>query len=501
MRIVGAAIIVTGVFFCGQGQAQYTPPPPPAPFAGFLNEALRQQNPAATNWDLAGNLRLRYEIKEGSAIPGVSGSMDFRDHGADLSNDYFLSRLRLHAGFSQPWWGVYVQGRSSMVAGDERFAYPNTPFVPGTVRRQGSGPEADAIDLNQAYLTVGHPGFPLSLKIGRQELSYGEERLVGVNPWNNIGRTFDAVKVKWERPGLWVDFFTSRIVIPEDGRFDVDNDYDWFSGVYASTTKIPKHVLDVYLFARNASLQAAAAEPSPQETPLPSARDVYTFGFGFKSKPGELGPWDYSLEAAGQLGNFRDLRLASNSVRLDHEAYMVVAQGGYTFKDLWAPPRLGLEYSYGSGDSNPTDGKHQTFENLFPSYHLYYGYMDFASLQNTHDIRESLRLKPHPRLSLAIEGHAFWLADTHDNFYSKNGLPRGGIGTTPGTGYGVNASYSSFVGTELDAIVGWTVTRFAQLEAGYGHFFTGDYIRQSLSSPTVGSKDADWFYAQLSLNF
>src|SRR4051794_37967368 len=178
MRIVGAAIIVTAVFFCGQGQAQYTPPPPPAPFAGFLNEALREQNPGATNWDLAGNLRLRYEIKEGSAIPGVSGSMDFRDHGADVSNDYFLSRLRLHAGFSQPWWGAYVEGRSSMVAGDERFAYPNTPLVPGTVRREGSGPEADAIDLNQAYLTVRNPSFPLSLKVGRQELSYGEERLV-----------------------------------------------------------------------------------------------------------------------------------------------------------------------------------------------------------------------------------------------------------------------------------------------------------------------------------
>jgi hypothetical protein len=180
---------------------------------------------------------------------------------------------------------------------------------------------------------------------------------------------------------------------------------------------------------------------------------------------------------------------------------MVIAQGGYTLKDLWAKPRLGLEYSHGSGDRTPTDGKHQTFESLFPSYHKFYGYMDFASLQNTHDVREILQLRPHPRVSLALEGHAFWLADTHDNFYSKNGLPRGGIGTTPGTGYGINPSYDSFVGTELDAIAGWAVTRFAQLEVGYGHFFTGEYIRQSLSSPAVGSKDADWFYVQLTMNF
>jgi len=41
---------------------------------------------------------------------------------------------------------------------------------------------------------------------------------------------------------------------------------------------------------------------------------------------------------------------------------------------------------------------------------------------------------------------------------------------------------------------------FRQLEAGYGHFFTGKYIQQSLSSPAFGSRDADWFYVQLNLH-
>jgi hypothetical protein len=481
--------------------AQYMAPTPPAPFAGFINEPLREHNAAMTNWDFGGSLRLRYEVKEGFAIPGEAGSVDFRDHGADVSNDYLLSRIRFHAGYSDNWWSVFVEGRSSMAASDERFAYANAPPVPGTVARQGSGPEADAIDLNQAYVAVGNPSFPLSLKVGRQELAYGEERLVGTNPWNNIGRVFDAAKVRWQNPWFSADFFTGRIVIPEDGRFDVNNDYDWFSGVYGTITKVPKHVLEVYFFARNASPQAIAAEPSPQETPLPSARDIYTFGVRFRSRPGELGPWDYSIESAGQLGDFRDQRLGANSARLDQEAWMVVAQGGYTFVNSWATPRLGLEYSHASGDSNPQDGKHETFDNLFPSNHKYYGYMNFNSLQNIHDVRGIFQLKPHPRVNVSLEGHALWLADTHDNFYTVSGTPRGGLGTTPGTGYGINPSYSSFVGTELDLIAGWAVTRYAQLEAGYGHFFTGEYIQQSLSSPAFGSKDADWFYLQLSVNF
>jgi hypothetical protein len=494
-----SALVLTAL---NEVSAQYTPPPPPAPFQGFINEALRKNDPYMNQWDFGGSVRLRYEDKEGFGIAGVPGSMDFRDHNADVNNDYLLTRIRFRAGYTDKWWSALVEGRSSFATSDERFAYPNAPAVPGTTARDGQGPESDTIDLHQAYVTVGnHKEFPVSAKVGRQELSYGEERLVGAFAWNNIGRVFDAAKVRWQNAWFGVDFFASRVVIPEDDEFNVDNDYDWFSGFYATTMKVPKNILDVYFFSRNSSQKAIAAEPSPQ-FPQPSARDIYTLGFRLKSKPGELGNWDYSLESAGQSGNFRDRRLGATSERLDHEAFMVVAQGGYTFNDAWGKPRLGLEYAYGSGDSDPTDDKHETFENLFPTNHKFYGYMDFVSLQNIHDVRGIFQIKPHPRLSVAIEGHGFWLADTHDNFYNVGGAPRGGVAATPtGNGYGINSSYDSFVGTELDIIAGYAVTRYAQIEVGYGHFFAGDYIEQSLSNPAFGSTDANYVYVQANINF
>src|ERR1043166_973847 len=482
---------------------QYAPPPPPAPFQGFLNEYLRGQDPYMNQWDFGGNVRLRYEAKEGFAIPGVTGSFDFRDHGADVDNEYLLSRIRFHAGYTDKWWSIYGEGRSSLAQGDERFAYANNPPVTGTIKRKGAGPESDTIDLHQAYLTLGnHKEFPLSIKVGRQELSYGEERLVGAYGWNNIGRVFDAAKLRWQNEWFGADFFASRVVIPEDERFNVDNEYDWFSGVYAMSAMVPKNTVEVYFLARNASSKAAAAEPSPQ-APQPSARDIYTYGFRLKSKPGDLGHWDYTLEAAGQFGNFQDPRPGplTPQGRLEHRAYMAVVQGGYTFPEVWATPRIGLEYAFASGDSNPFDGKHETFETLFPTNHKFYGYMDFVSLQNTHAARGILQLKPHPRLSLAVEGHGFWLANTHDSFYNAAGVARGGTGTTAGNNYGVNPSYSSFVGTELDAIAGYALNRFTQLEAGYGHFFRGDYIKQSLSSPAFGSRDADYIYVQATVSF
>ena len=84
---------------------------------------------------------------------------------------------------------------------------------------------------------------------------------------------------------------------------------------------------------------------------------------------------------------------------------------------------------------------------------------------------------------MAVEGHGFWLANTHDSFYNVAGVARGGTAPDARDGYGVNPGYGNFVGTEIDIVATYAVTRFAQVEAGYGHFFVGDYIQQSLSNP------------------
>src|SRR6185436_15185289 len=122
--------------------AQYTPPPPPQPFQGFINEALRKGDPYMNQWDFGGSLRVRYEIKDGFGIAGTPGSLDFRDHGADVNNEYLMERLRYRVGFTDKWWGFLVEGRSSFVQDDERFAYFANPLPPYTQNREGDGPES-----------------------------------------------------------------------------------------------------------------------------------------------------------------------------------------------------------------------------------------------------------------------------------------------------------------------------------------------------------------------
>ena len=497
----------------GTVHAQYTPPPPPIPFPGFLNDYLRKQDPYLSVWDIGGSLRLRYEIKENGL--GLPPANDFREHTTKTThndNDYLSSKVLARVAYTDKWWSFYVEGRSSLTFGDNRSRTGAGP-VPGP--GGNGGPEQDGpMDLHQAYVTIGnHKEFPVSLKVGRQELSYGDERLVGAFAWNNIGRVFDAIKVRGQTPWFSVEAFTSKLVLPVDDEFNVWNDYNLFSGVYLTTKMVPKNTLEGYFFARNDGIGSATADPNavlpfqPPQTPAaartPVARDIYTIGGRLKSNPGELADFDYTVEGAYQFGNWKPT-LATP--RQEHEAFAFAANAGYTFSDAFGTPRVALEYAYGSGDSNPTNSTHNTFDQLYPTGHKFEGYMDFASWQNIHDVRSIFTIKPTPRLSLALEGHLFWLADTADAFYNKGGFARGNANAyqsaaARGTGFGRNPSYSSFVGSELDFVAGYAVNKFSGVEAGYGHFFAGDYITQSWSNPRFGSTDADWFYLQTVIRF
>jgi hypothetical protein len=154
-----------------------------------------------------------------------------------------------------------------------------------------------------------------------------------------------------------------------------------------------------------------------------------------------------------------------------------------------------LEYDYASGDHDPRDGKSQTFENLFPTNHKLYGYMDFFGWRNMHDARLSAAVRPASPLLVTLDYHLFWLADSHDYFY-----PLSGPGRSAPPSYGRNPQFDSFVGSELDFEVTYIPKPWLTIRAGYGHFFVGDYVQSSLVG-VGGSRDADWLYLQTTFTF
>jgi hypothetical protein len=483
--------------------AQYAPPPPARPFPGFANEKLRADNVYLTAWDIGANYRLRFEDKLGAGFTDAGSNWDFSQRGVDDNhNVYYLSRLMPRVAYTGKRVAFTVEGRFSNSIGDERFN--------ATAAGQGLSENDAGADLHQAFLFLGnHKEFPVSLKIGRQELVYGDQRLVGHFRWNNNARTFDAVKVRWQNPLFGVDLFTGGVVYNDSNGLNRCNPQDHFSGAYFNfPTLLKNEITEAYLFARNVERGIATDNWTGVPAPFrfPGAQDVYTAGLRLKSKPNAYDPWDYGVELMDQFGNRTAVFPASPPAaalaapRLDHHAFASVLQAGYTWTETLLQPRLALLYSFGSGDKNSADGSSNTFQNLFPTNHLFYGYMDLSSLQNLHDIRLAYTFKPSVTSMIALEAHAHYLSHTTDFWYNVAGVPRNVPTAAVGSGgsYRINPAYSSHVGNELDVVAAWTFQPCAQIEVAACRYFRGDYIKQSLAA--VGSKDATYCYVQLTLN-
>src|ERR1051325_9398 len=104
----------------------YSPTSAVRPSPGLINEWFRKDDPYRAAWDIGVNSRFRYEVKEHFAIAGTAGSLDFRDHGADVYNAYFLDRIKPRVGYSAEWWSIFVEGRHSDTTGDNRNPNPES---------------------------------------------------------------------------------------------------------------------------------------------------------------------------------------------------------------------------------------------------------------------------------------------------------------------------------------------------------------------------------------
>ena len=392
-------------------------------------------------------------------------NFDFRDN-ADDEDAFDLLRARLNL----QWTPVkpvklFMQWQDSRIAGDEfanKTAYENFMDLRQLYVDYEDAVLIDAINMNK-----------LSLRAGRQEFSYGAQRLLGGFNWSNIAQTFDGGKL-----GAHFSTFHTQLDIfagektnnkspkQADDLFDGSNkDRVW--AYYATAKAFGETLIENYL-VRRATYKNVSFGPSGS-----SEIDDYTFG-GRLKKSFSNGI-DYELEVAGQWGDFRDQDVA---------AMMAVGIVGYTFQAPWQP-RAAFEFDYGSGDSDPTDGKMTAFDNLYPTNHLFYGYMDFISLQNLNDYR--FQISANKKLKLQGDLHLIFLDTPKDSFYSA-------ARAVTRTAAASLSDVSPHVGNEIDLTVDYKLNNYVNVHAGYSHFFAGKYLQE-----TGANDDADFVYVQTTL--
>ena len=99
---------------------------------------------------------------------------------------------------------------------------------------------------------------------------------------------------------------------------------------------------------------------------------------------------------------------------MDIEAYAFHIDGGVTLPVPMAP-RLSAEFNTASGNKN--DGKWRSFDQLYPTNHIHFGYMDRMSWKNMNHLAFGLQLRPNKDSHFEVTGHLFSRQEATDGVY------------------------------------------------------------------------------------
>lgn len=321
--------------------------------------------------------------------------------------------------------------------------------------------ETDEFALQNGFIDVSLPltdDIDLTLRGGRQELLFGKQRLVSPLDWANTRRTFDGFSAilktkKWVATG----FLTRPVNIVKFKQNDQDEDRTFY-GIYA-TRKVSrmKGGVDLYWMGLNrtrAAFNGATGHENRQ-----------TLGGRLWGKIGRSG-FDYDAESAYQFGTLGPGNIS---------AYMAATELGYTFRETRGKPRFFVGYDYASGDREAGDTDVETFNQLFPLGHAFFGFIDTVARQNISSPNVGASWKPVDKLATKLKYLYFWRASADDALYNAGGaVVRPGLSGT-----------SSNIGSEIDLTVSYKFDRHALLAGGYSRFFTEDFIRQSGPAKTI----------------
>ena len=335
--------------------------------------------PAQTGWQLSGQIRQRFEV-------------DGKDFDKSTQTSSFnLLRSRLNVTFT-PGENVtgFFQLQDSRTFGEES----------GTMDGQ-----ANAFDLHQGYFQLARLfDLPVDLKVGRMEVNYGPERLIGAVDWSNIGRSFDGAILNVHGKRFSMDLFNFKEVEGSQPGDDLDVNV---LGVYVDVKLADGQTTQLFTIRQRQLVQF--------RQDLPGRLDRYTVGLYAQ---GSLGPVIYEAELAQQGG--KGGTSSSNKV----DASMAALNVGFDFSFLPFRPILFIGVDYLSGDDDLGDQTAKWFDTLYATNHKYYGFMDYFPMSlgylglNTlslglTDIHVKLAIQPLESTKIKVAFHSFRLSQDY----------------------------------------------------------------------------------------
>ena len=462
---------------------------------GLGGGSLVAPDPAFAKFDVGnltinGDIRVRPEFRRG------------RNFGFSQNNQQFTQqRIRLGFGYDvSPDVKYFLEIQDSRNWG--------TTDTGSGLNAQNN--PADSIGVRQGYIGIKNAGVRgLSLKIGRQKIILGDHRLIGSFDWNNNGWSFDGVRADYASPMADHSLYWIRVVETDCG--DINANQCTVAGnassdadlviLYNTIKKIlPGGTIEpyvMYLFDGRTLGAVGAGGGGTKAARTQADQKRWFFGTRINGKAVNK-MVDYTGEVVWQTGRQDDGSGSNQDNSIN--AWATAIKAGVTLHDVMWKPRFGFEFDYASGsaaDAEDLTGRH-TFEGLFPTNHLYFGFMDFGAWKNMVDYNPQIQVKPDKNSKLDLRFHILRLAQVEDNWYSAGQGVVGG-GTVVG-------NQAASLGNEIDIVY----TRKMKegkvgFQIGYGHFFPGEYHARSQEgtggAASLGNTSMDWGYFQVTTKF
>lgn len=364
---------------------------------------------------------------------------------SDRDDTINWTRLRLNVDVTpKSWLHFRFQGQDSRVSG----------VAPWRKRTN-----VDYFDVREAYVTLGRSD-QSHLVVGRQELSYGDDRLIGRRNWQNIDPSWDVARLVLQRGNYRFDLLSMAFVEVEEKRFDRPIQGNRMHGFYGQIGSwIPEAQVEPYFLYASQPRFNGVQDRGPDS-------GAYTAGVRVA---GKATYWvHYDFELTGQRGHARETQL---------RGWASAESVTFGTNDWLLRSRLRVLHDFASGNDSREAGRQSTFDPLHHARHRHLGIADVAGRRNLHALTLGWEAYLHPRWRLRVNHLDFWLASRYDGLYGTNG--RESVGAP------VGGAASRKVGSEWDVML-----RFATpiegffVEGGPGLFYPGGFLDKQVGEFT-----------------
>lgn len=456
------------------------------------------------NVQVGGSLRIRgnYYNQDEPAVVGGDTANPVRD---DLKVFHFIesrATVNVSADFTDDvgafieldsyWnWGDNFRGADTA---SDSYASSTRQAVAANGLNFGAGVDrysATDVALYQAYIDMKEAwGYPINFRIGRQELVFGSEWLLGNNDTAALfrGLSYDAVRFDYAADTFNIAAWYAKLAQDNGGFSENIGDVDFY-GVYGTYSGLEWFNIDAYaLYLMEQDHRGAGpAGLAPVGTFSDGKSEIFTLGARLS---GEAAGFDYEAEAAYQFGDVADgTTNAAAFPNVEYDAYAANLEAGYTF-DIEYAPRVWAGFAYFSGPDNTGTDAELGFNRLFSDWE-YSEFLANTDLSNAWVARAGASVQATEQVNVSAVFSYFSAVEEQSDIFG---------GTNPAF------ATDSDLGYEAGLYLHYDYTEDLYMEVGYAYFFANDdgalNLVTSNGTSSLGlDEDAQYVYWETGIRF